>query len=350
MVIAVYVDLKIYRSSNADLYFIKNLLHNLAYYHPQHDYFLIHPGAIDELGELDAYKQIHLKINPGLLYNYRINRKTLHTLNKIKADTLLSIDAVLKGGISQTILLTSSNRATGFSSDKLKKLKSIFVQSQQVKNTLETRFRFNAQKILVLHGGASKTFAPIDDEIKSLVKDKYTDGKEFFVYRGRIKEENNIVALLKAFSLFKKRQKSSMKLVLMGKLYWGNGDFKKLLGTYKYRDDVVMVTDELLTKEASILAAAYAFIQPYPSNNLFPFDAMKCEVPVLTTKESTLIELTSDGASFFDEKNEADMADKMMLLYRDESLRNRIIDNASKIIAAYSWEKTTELLAKTLAN
>ena len=140
-----------------------------------------------------------------------------------------------------------------------------------------------------------------------------------------------------------------MKLMLVGKLYW-QSDFQKLLSTYKYRDDVVMVTDEVLAVEATILAAAYALIQPYASNNLFLFDAMKCAVPVLTTKDSALSEITSDGATFFDEKNEVDMADKMMMLYKDESFRKQIIDEGTNIISACNWEKTTELLVKSFTN
>ena len=227
-------------------------------------------------------------------------------------------------------------------------LKSVFVPSQQLKDHLELKYN-RGTPISILYGGPSKIFEPLDDEMKSLIKEKYTEGKEYFVYRGRVKEQNNIISLLKAFSLFKKRQKSTMKLLLMGKVFWQENDFSKLMSTYKYRDDIVMAEDEILSEEANILAAAYALVQPYSmSNALFLFDAMQCAVPVLTPNDPPLKELTSDAALYFESTNETDIADKMMLVYKDEGLRNQLIENGKKLISHYQWKKTTEIVAQYL--
>ena len=51
---------------------------------------------------------------------------------------------------------------------------------------------------------------------------------------------NDLLNLLKAFSVFKKRQKSNWKLVLTGNLRQYDKKFLEDLRTYKYRDDVVM--------------------------------------------------------------------------------------------------------------
>ncbi len=347
MVIAVYGDLKSYQAINPDMYFIKCFLESLSFYYPHHRYYLLQPNSIDEhSNELRSFSHVNLKTKPGLLYNYRINRKVTHALNVIKADMLVSIDSLLKSQINQTVLLTRLNRKKRLSSQKLKKEKYIMVLSQEMKNILEGQYEINARKIFIAHGGPSVVYEPIDDEVKSLIKEKYTDGKEFFLYRGRIKEENNIISLLKAFSLFKKRQKSSMKLVLMGKVYWTNSDFKKLMDTYKYRDEIVLITDELLAEEATVVATAYALIQPFATNNLFAFDAMQCAVPVLSVTNSMLKEITSDAAIFFDAADEKDMADRMMLIYKDERLRSQIIEKGKDVIKNYQWKKTVDFIAQ----
>jgi glycosyltransferase involved in cell wall biosynthesis len=41
---------------------------------------------------------------------------------------------------------------------------------------------------------------------------------------------------------------------------------------------------------------------------------------------------------FFEPENEADLADKMLNLARDEELRNRLASNASKFLKDYNWE------------
>ncbi len=93
MVIAVYADLKSYRS-NTDLYFIKGLLHHLALNYPQNRYYLIQPNSMNGFdGEFNSFSLINLKISPGLLYNYRANSKVDDSLKKIRADIFFCIDA-----------------------------------------------------------------------------------------------------------------------------------------------------------------------------------------------------------------------------------------------------------------
>jgi glycosyltransferase involved in cell wall biosynthesis len=349
MTIAVYTNLKSYKIRNPDLYFIKSFLENLSTYYPEHNYFLLLPHSIDEpVTKFDSVKNISVRTTAGLLYNYRLTRKVSQAVQNIKADVLISIDCIFKNKANQLVLLTSLQPSLG--KQKLEKAKSIFVLSQHIKDTLNTQQNLGDKRIFVLHGGANNIFQPIDEEMKSIIKEKYTESREFFIYRGRIKEENNIVSLLKAFSLFKKRQKSSMKLLLMGQVFWQGNDFEKLISTYKYRDDVVLVTDEVPGQEASILATAYAMVQPYTTNILFAFDAMQCGVPVLSIQNTTLQEITNDGVLFFNPGNETDIAEKMMLIYKDELLRSQLIERGKNVVENYTWKKTVKTVSEAFTN
>ena len=310
---------------------------------------MILPHFIDEpVTRLDSFTKVSVRTTTGFLYSYRLNRKVSQALQKIKADFFISIDRVFKNKANQTVLLTGLKPT--LKTQELEKAKLVLVCSQHMKTTIGAQNKLGLQKIFVVHGGPSKIFEPIDEEMKSLIKEKYTEGKEFFIYRGRVKEENNIVLLLKAFSLFKKRQKSSMKLLLMGQVFWQNNDFKELLTTYKYRDDVVLITDEVIGQEASILATAYAMVQPHLENNLFAFDAMQCGVPVLSIQNPPLKEITTDGVLFFNANNEADIADKMMLIYKDEALRSQLIEKGKNLVENYSWKKTLDIAVTAFAN
>lgn len=348
MTIAVYTDFKFYRSRHPDLYFIKNLLESFSIYHPQHQYYLLSPHSIDQfVAQHPTFTKNDIRTSPGLFYNYRLNAKVSRTLEKIKADVVFSIDAFFKTKTPQMVLLTHLTKT--LEKRKLGKAKSILVLSQNIKTELIAKYKLDPRSILLLPGGAGKLFEPIDEEMKSIIKERHTDGKEFFVYRGRIKEENNIIKLLKGFSLFKKRQKSSMKFLLMGQVFWQGGDFKKLIDTYKYKDDLVFVTDEVLAEEANILATAYATVQPYEANNSFIFDAMQCGVPVLSLQSPDLKEIVADGAIFFD-NDEAAIADKMMLVYKDEALRSRLIETGKEVCNTYSWKKTVDMVAEAFTN
>ncbi|MBK9938965.1 MAG: glycosyltransferase family 4 protein [Chitinophagaceae bacterium] len=227
---------------------------------------------------------------------------------------------------------------------------SIATVSEFSKKDIIAQYGTDAKKINVVYNGVKEVFNPINNEAKATIKNKYTDGKEYFIYAGSIHPRKNLITLLKAFSVFKKRQQTNMKLVLAGRLAWQYESFEKDLKSYKYRNDVVLtgyVEDAVL---ADIIGAAYA--QVYPS--LFEgfgvpvLEAMRCDVPVITSADSAMQEIAKDAALYADANSHTDIANKMMLLYKDENLRKELILKGRQIVKQYSWDKTATLLWQSI--
>ena len=84
------------------------------------------------------------------------------------------------------------------------------------KKDLMLRYPGNERKINVVYPAAMETFQPLNELVKDEVRKKYCDEKNYFVYAGTIQQRNDLLNLLKAFSIFKKRQKSNWRLVLTG--------------------------------------------------------------------------------------------------------------------------------------
>jgi glycosyltransferase involved in cell wall biosynthesis len=167
---------------------------------------------------------------------------------------------------------------------------------------------------------------------------------------GAIHPRKNLINLLKAFSLFKKRMQSGMKLVIAGRLAWKNDEFLKLLNTYKYRNEVVL-TRYLPEKELALLTgAAYALVYPslFEGFGIPVVEAMKCEVPSLTSLKTSMQEVAGDAAIYFDANDHADIADKMMMIYRDENLRKQLIEKGKERVQLYTWEKSAELFWQSI--
>lgn len=227
---------------------------------------------------------------------------------------------------------------------------SIATVSEFSKKDIIAQYGTDAKKINVVYNGVKEIFNPINNDAKATIKNKYTDGKEYFIYAGSIHPRKNLITLLKAFSVFKKRQQTNMKLVLAGRLAWQYESFEKDLKSYKYRNDVVLtgyVEDAVL---ADIIGAAYA--QVYPS--LFEgfgvpvLEAMRCDVPVITSADSAMQEIAKDAALYADANSHTDIANKMMLLYKDENLRKELILKGRQIVKQYSWDKTATLLWQSI--
>lgn len=201
-----------------------------------------------------------------------------------------------------------------------------------------------ANKISVVHGAARSIFQPIHWSDKDATKGSYADGREYFLFIGGIHPRKNLMNLLKAFSLFKKWQKSNMKLLVAGRLAWQYEDLVEKLKTYKYREDVVMldyVSDEQLAK---ITASAYALVYPslFEGFGLPIIEAMQAGTPVICSNTSSMPETAADAALFADPNDPDAIAKQMLALYKDESLRNAQLEKGIQRAGEFNWDKTAD--------
>jgi glycosyltransferase involved in cell wall biosynthesis len=141
-----------------------------------------------------------------------------------------------------------------------------------------------------------------------------------------------------------------MKLVISGRLAWKYGKFLEDLKTYKFRNDVVLTGYVEENELVKIVGSAYALVYPsfFEGFGVPVLEAIHCDVPVITSVNSPMQEIAGDAALFVDPSNYADIADKMMRIYKDESLRNDFIKKGQLIIPRFSWDRTAELLWQSI--
>lgn len=302
-----------------------------------------------------------------VLWKYWYDFKVPAVLKKYKADVFVSCDGFcsLTTKVPQCIVMHDlaflhfpafNKKAHAlfykrYTAKFLEKAKVIVTVSEFSKQDIVTQYKnADASKIEVVYNGVRETFHPLSEEEKNVVKEKYTDGKEYFIYSGAIHPRKNLMNLLRAFSAFKKRQQSNMKLLLVGRLAWKYESFVEKMKTYKYRNDVVMCgyfEDPELTK---VTGAAYAMIYPslFEGFGLPVAEAMRSNVPVITSKNSPMQEIAKEAALYFDPADYKDIADKMMLIYKDENLRRKMIEQGKETVSQYSWDRTAELLWQSI--
>jgi len=231
-----------------------------------------------------------------------------------------------------------------YTSRFLRKAESIVAFSEFLEKSISSLNIIKKEKVNVVRGSVSDIFSPLNESEKEEIKQKYTDGKNFFLYAGAIHPKKNLINLLKAFSVFKKRQKSDWKIVLAGNTIRGNKTFSQNLKTYKHRADVVMV-DAKDEEMAKLTGSAYAFIYPpfWDGTGVQILGAMNSHIPIITSENSAMQEIAGDAALYINPADYKNIADKMMLLYKDESLRNSLIEKGKLVAAGYSWEKAADL-------
>lgn len=137
-----------------------------------------------------------------------------------------------------------------------------------------------------------------------------------------------------------------MKLVLAGRMAWKNDEFIRLLKTYRYRDDVILTGYIEESELARLVAASYALVYPslFEGFGVPVLEAMQSGVPALTSANSSMEEIGGEAGLYFDPRDHEDIAEKMMLIYKDENLRAQLVKQGYEQAQIYSWERTANLL------
>jgi glycosyltransferase involved in cell wall biosynthesis len=220
----------------------------------------------------------------------------------------------------------------------LQKAATIVVNSYFFKNKIEQQFGIDQQKIKVVYPSLTKKIQPVSEEEKIVVKEKYAGGNEYFIYHGIISMEQNLVNLLKAFSFFKKRQRSKMRLFFTGKPGLKYDEFIHLLASYKFKNEVMVKANESHSKNEKLLSCAYAslYIPFYESEGKEILETMSWQIPLVVSNNGLLKEYCGEAALYADPDNFNDIADKMMLIFKDEQKRHDLIENGTRELKKFT--------------
>jgi glycosyltransferase involved in cell wall biosynthesis len=352
-------------------YFCREVFRNMALSHPEHQFYFLFDRPFHDEFIFSSNVQGIVVAPPArhpVLWKYWFDIRVPAVLRKIKADVFISPDGYcsLRTRVPQCLVvhdLGFMHYPEGYKRSHLfflkryvpqflKKAAAIATVSQFSRDDIIRQYRIAPEKLAVVYSAPKEIFHPISYEVQQEIRDQYTSGSAYFIYVGAIQPRKNLVNLLKAFSLFKKRQQSQMKLVFAGRLAWKNNEFLELLKNYKYRDDVVLtgyVKEEHLVQ---LVGSAYALVYPsfFEGFGVPVLEAMRCVVPALTSQNSSMQEIGEDAALYFDPTNFNDIADRMMEIYKDENLRSRLIEKGRAVAEKYSWERTAELMWKEITS
>lgn len=162
----------------------------------------------------------------------------------------------------------------------------------------------------------------------------------YLFYIGNAYPHKNLKRLVAAFNIMI-QENQKIQLVLVGKMDYFYNNLKKFVQDLRI-DQRVIFTGYVSDKELSWLysnALLYVFPSLEEGFGLPGLEAMAKNLPVVCSNKAPLPEIYESAAVYFNPDNIKDMAEVILKVVNDDSLKQELKKQGREQIKKYSWEK-----------
>ena len=230
------------------------------------------------------------------------------------------------------------------------KASRILTVSNFSKSDICGSYKISPHKIDVAYNAADPIFAPLTQNQIDDLRFDLTDGCPYFIYVGSIHPRKNVGRMLRAFDRFKDETPSNYKLLMVG-----NPDFKapkieKIYREMHHKKDVIFagwLSNEHLSKAVGA-AEALVFVPIFEGFGIPLVEAMKTNVPIITSSVTSLPEVAGDAALLVDPFSIIEIKNAMTKMATDYNFRNAQASLAFERGKLFNWDNTASLLWSTI--
>lgn len=214
------------------------------------------------------------------------------------------------------------------------------------KEDITRSFKVDFDKIDVVYDGINQLFNPITEQEKREIREKYTDGKSYFLFVGALHPRKNITGLLKAFDAFKSIDKEGIKMVIVGGEMFKTGEIFHVYENMRSRDDVIF-TGRITTPELHLVmggALALTFVPFFEGFGIPVVEAMSAGIPVICSNTTSLPEVGGNAVHYADPCRIDQITEAMIRISEDEELRKDLVEKGFVQKNKFSWDETARKL------
>ena len=193
---------------------------------------------------------------------------------------------------------------------------------------------------VIAYAADEAAFAPAETET-SILPPEYD--KPFLLSVGADNEAKNLPALLRAFSIIKRRYASPLSLICWGAGETGRKHHQKLLEEGDIADDVFfpeMQRDDLLLRQLYRKAEVFVFPSIYEGFGLPPLEAMAAGTPVACSRSASLPEVAGEAAIYFDATSPKHIAETVLHVLADTAVARALVERGHQRVREFSWSKS----------
>lgn len=237
--------------------------------------------------------------------------------------------------------------------DSIFKARRIIAVSENLKNEIVNFFKVDKDKVEVIYYGVEEIFKPIDKErAKKEVFERFGIKDKFILFVGKIRPRKNLETLLEAFYFLDKKIGKRYKLVVAGPWGWLYKEVLRRLKRFKLGEKCVFTgyvdSEDLLYLYNASDLLVYPSI--YEGFGLPVLEAFACGVPVITSNNSSLPEISGGAAILVNPKNSNELLEKMITVLEDGSLQKELRRKGIDRVREFSWLETAKRTIRVYEN
>ncbi len=222
------------------------------------------------------------------------------------------------------------------------KAKAILTVSEFERQRILSHFNMDEKLVHTVYNGVGSHFKKITDAaLLKKAKEKYKLPDQFIFYLGNTDPKKNVIGVMKALGILKAQGALPCKLLML------DIDREYLTRVASQAGDISLLDDITFTGYVpnidlpAIYSQAALFLYPSlrESFGIPMIEAMKCEVPVITSTTSCMPEVAGDAALLTDPFNAADIAAAITKLYHDPALQQALVHRGKQRAEQFSWQK-----------
>lgn len=215
---------------------------------------------------------------------------------------------------------------------------AVMAYSESTKNDIVNLLEVEPDKITVAPMAVDEGFAAMPkDEAETRVKNDYGVDTPFLLFVSTLEPRKNVVGLLRAFA----RMKDDIphNLVMIGSVGWNAEPIFDAIRELGLEDRIVRPGFVPHMELPAFYCAADAFVFPthYEGFGLPLLEALTCGCPVVSARNSAVPEIVGDAALLVDSQDEQGLADAVLKLLNDESLKSGLVAKGKVHAQRFSW-------------
>lgn len=223
--------------------------------------------------------------------------------------------------------------------------------SEYSKQDIAETYNIDSKKIDVVYDGAHSCYRPCGEEEKKAVRQKYTDGKHYFIFVGTISRRKNLTNILLAFDKYKKEHSfDDIQLLVVGSRYWWQDELAMAYDNMCYQSDVRFIGHIESDVLAQLMSASTALVYTslFEGFGIPILEAFYAETAVITSNVTSMPEVAGDAAIMVNPMSVDEIAKAMTDITQNKELRESLIEKGRQQRNLFSWERTSLLLWDSL--